>query len=354
MFSVKLRLDRIHCHQSNVIFGAHNPYLWTVFFHGDINTFTLGAGNRLATNTPLASTTSRGLFPNDVQTGDDVHIPASLGVHTVILDDGGTGRGVAGVLFVLLDQEQTPGDAIRAGHQALAESADSVLNDYVDYKFPNVTVPTEMEIQQMADMIEADVSNAIKDELSWYHLFLEHDEFLGFGYQLLLYDQLSEVASETPPEQDFTKRIQHAVNDFEIFGRVVVQPFPPPPDPCQRELDVYNAARKTLADIENEIKETQKELQAASPAEKEILKERLDDLRYTDKPQAVAAVASARAAYEACRAPISTTIKDYLDAKEKLAEAREMRNVGRKSNRFHNSVFVAPARTYPPSEERTP
>jgi len=358
MLSVMLKLEHMHCHEEADNFYSSEPYLWTVFFHADINTVTLGFDNMIATYTPHANWTTRGLYPNGVKAGDDVDIPASMGVRKVILDDGGAGIGMVGVLFVLLEQDQTPGNAISAGHQALAEATNFALNDYVNSKFPEIIEPTPSEIQIIADQIQGEVEDAIKDKLSWYHFLHDHDDVFGFGHQFLLYDELSSLASQTPPEQSFSARIHHEkvsqklVNDYEIFGKVLVRPYPPPPDPCANELEAYNAAVKALKDINDTIKHMQNELQTATGGKKQALLIAIKWQQETLTRPAAEAVASTRAAYEACRNRVSVTITDYLKSIEKLRLARDERIAGRKPNQFRKTAVVAPGRTYPSKKKK--
>jgi hypothetical protein len=361
MLSVAISLDRIHCHVQNDNFFSSEPYLWTVFFHADINTATLGQGNRLATYTPGSDWTTRGMYPDGVEAGDDIGIPWSLGKRRFTLDDGGLGIAVCGVLYLLLEQDQTPGDAIKAGHRALADAADVVLNSYVDSKYPAVAEPTPAEIKVMADQIQGEVTDAIKHKLSWYDALNDQDDFFGFGYQFLSHAELSSLASQSPPvRQGFSTRIRSLPqlpafeNDYEIFGGVSARQYSPPPGPFQQELDTYHSAIGALKDVDKNINQVGEGLRDKSGAERMALLAEMDELQRSIRPQALAVLVSARAAFEQRRDSVSTTSGDYVESKERLRKAREDRITQLRPSRFRESAVVVSPSMSPPLSPETP
>jgi hypothetical protein len=313
MFNVTITVDHIRCHAQVDNWERSEPYLWTVFFYADIDT-AQEPGNRLVTYTPYANATTRGMYAGGVEVGDVIQIPESIGRYSVVLDDGGLDTAVAGVLFVLLEQDLTPGDAIRAGHQALAGSAHAILNDYVEDNFPLVPPPTAEQIQAMADQIEANVKNAVRDRVKWWQVLHDQDDFFGFGYRYLTYEELEGIASGSTAEW-FTARIVHEetshiggfgfggsqpatfLNDYEIFGLIEVRRAEPTEDVRLNELAVYQSAVANLKSIGKQIQELRGELKTGVKGERrELLRMKLELARRT-LPLAVEAVGDARQAY---------------------------------------------------------
>ena len=75
-----------------------------------MNTISSSTG-LMATHTPHQTSTTRGMYPNGIESGDDVPVPASMGEFDVTLDNGDLGLSMIGCLFVLIDQRNTDADA---------------------------------------------------------------------------------------------------------------------------------------------------------------------------------------------------------------------------------------------------
>jgi hypothetical protein len=360
MLSVAISLDRIYCHRMNIAGNPEsvNPYLWTVFFYADINTIKMGFNTQkiVVTETPGSNFTTREMYPDNVSAGDEIEIPWSLGKHRFILDDGGTGKAAVGALFVLLSQRQTPGDAISAGHRALAEATNAVLNNYVWTKLPDVPAPTPADIQQMADQIQGEVHGAVKDALSWYDILLEQDGVLGFSHIFMSYAELSALAARQPPVRlgifnwigrrfkvsiDPFNQSQEIEIDyaFRIAGGVSAAEYTPP-SVFQRELDSYNDAVDALKATDGKINQVREELRDKSGDERVALLAVMDELQTVVRPQAVEALGMARAVYDQRRDSISTTSRDYLAAQEALQKAREDRLARQGTSQFHEQAVI--------------
>jgi hypothetical protein len=335
LLNVRIQLDRIHCLQQDDTGFGSEPYLWTVFFYSDINSAVFPF-HRLVTYTPHSNWTTRGLYPDGVEAGDDVPIPEAMGVYNIALDDGGLdGTLLAGVLFVLLEEDNTDADALKAGHEAFAQACHNVLNLYAESKVMAADKsPTEDEIQAMADQIQTEVEDAIRDKLSWYDALDNQDDFIGFGYRFLDHDQLKSLASRANPEESFSAHIfkpesdpitTFAFNEYEIFGSVRATSLGPPASPFEGELKAYIEAVAALKNADDEIDKIKEQLRRASGTKREDLLAQLKFQRKTVRPPAVKAIGSTRAAYEARRNSISSDTADYLESKEALRKARQER-----------------------------
>jgi hypothetical protein len=310
MLNVGVRLDRIVCNVEPE--SSAEPYMWTSFLHADMNTISLGHGQRMATYTPHANWTTRGVFPDGIGAGDSIDIPPSLGDYQVVLDPSGFNIALVGTLFVLMEQDSTPGDAIRAGHKAFAEAVDSIINTYVDQQFPNVPDPTEADIQALASQIQGEVMGAIRDELSAIHIFYNHDAFYGFGF-LLLADLPEISVGGVRTTRNFSSRITGElaglVNlpyDYQIELHVTCEPDEQPPDSCPRQYEVYSEAAAEVRHVDLEIQRITKELRSAPNDVRVPLKRELRELRTTRRPAALDLLDSAHQAYQLCHDGVFT------------------------------------------------
>jgi len=358
MLSVAISLDRILCRFMNVDHHGRSvdPYLWTVFFYVDMNTIKMGLSTHkvVATETPGSNFTTRQMYPDNVSEGDEIGIPWSLGKHRFLLDDGGLGRAAVGALFVLLAQAHTPGDAIRAGHRALAEATNAALNDYVWARLPDVPPPTDADIQQMANQIQSEVKGAVKDALSWYNVFSGQDDTLGFGYIFMPFADLSSLAARRPPERlgfnryisrDYTidlplvDRSIEVEYSFRIAGGVSAVQYTPR-SAFQQELDSYNAAVSALKVIDDKIDHVRERLHGKSEDERAARLSEMDELLQVARPQAVGELAMARAAFDQRRDSTSTTSRDYLAVQEAQQNAREDRLARQGTSQFHEQAVI--------------
>jgi len=263
MLNTTIKLYNIHCNQENDS-GPAEPYLWTVFFHLDINS-AFNANHRLVTYTPQSHSTTKNQYLNDISAGDDLPIPEAIGRFNVTLDDGGLDAMLAGVMFILLEEDETDFDAIRAGHKAFAESCDYVLNAYIESKVSaDDKTPTPAEVQMIADEIEKEVKDAIKSAQGPWDYFDDQDDFLGFGYRFLSPDELKSLASSGNNEV-ITAPITGKKYSYTVHGSIDVVNLDPPVDPFRAEFDKYQEAVLVFVDTRKNINETEKHLRRVKP-----------------------------------------------------------------------------------------
>jgi hypothetical protein len=241
VINANIKLKAILCHATEEQDSGAEPYMWTSFFYLDTRTW-FGPGKKLVSYTPHADWTTRGVFPDGIRAGDVAEIPASLGSYQANLDPAGLGLAIVGALFVLLDQKDTPGDAIRAGHEAFAAAVDDALNRYVDSVTDITEIsPTAEQIKVIVDQVQGQVTSAIRANVPLYDALNSRDYLIGFGYQILGPDQLRGIAGRPYGSASFTNRIASSrtvdiisgvilvVNDYEVFGQVSVADDDQPP-----------------------------------------------------------------------------------------------------------------------------
>lgn len=314
MFDISLRLQRMHCNEE-ADGGSAEPYMWTVFFHLDIDT-VLTPGARLVTYTPHSNWTTRGMYRNGVDPGEDSDIPASMGLYDVSLDEGNLGIVLVGCLFVIIDDGGTDGDAIKAGHEALAVSADRELNALIESKVSaDDKTPTPMEIQQIADRIESDVTSAIKGKLSWWDVLDGRDRFVGFGHLFFPSDELQKIADTgTPGTEEISVKVRKErfrqgpfgvplptlFDDYDVIGEIQVTK-PERPSPFASEFEDFDQAVSLYKSVEEDITNVRDKLSKAKGEKRSQLRARLKYLQKFPKKEAIRDIAATRAVLNAKR-----------------------------------------------------
>ena len=329
MLNVSVRLERLVCNVEPE--SSAEPYMWTSFLHADANTIGLGPGNRIVTHTPHANWTTRGAFPDGIGAGDRVDIPPTLGVYDVVLDPGALNIAIVGTLFVLMEQDSTPGDAVRAGHEAFAEAVDGAINAYVDQHFPAVPDATEAEIQLLASQIQGEVMGAIKDELSLVHIFYNHDAFYGFGYVFLA--DLPDIAvGGVTTNRQFSSRIKGEIGvgpvklpyDYQVELHVTCKPDAQAPDDCIPQYERYTESAAEVRRMDLEMQRITEEMRSAPKDARVLLKRELRELWTARRPAAVDLLDSAQDAYQLCRDD-RFSLSTQISSRSQLKSARAAR-----------------------------
>ena len=314
----RLHLNKLRCHQEWDANGHSEPYLWTAFFRADLTTITGEPGTRVETFVPYSSVSGRSLLgpaASDVRAGDEVEIPTTIGFRGAVLDGGEYGQGVVGAACALLEEDSTPDHAIRAGHQAFAAAFHEELNSYVDSRFPFLSPPQAQDVAAMQARVLEKTLDAVRQELSAWDLLKTHDGFLGFGWWLYDYGQLTQLLLQNPATEDFSSRVQSTERrwipfwpggwvteqqDYEVFGRVWVNRTeqPPPEDPLSEFIERYGSALESLKSLDSKIAELRSELRGASSSEeRRHLIASIDDLVARVRPGIERAVAQAAMDY---------------------------------------------------------
>ena len=311
MIVATIELPTLRCHEQWDGNGLSEPYLWTAFFWADIS--TIGTSLKVRVTVPLSSQTLRDRFPNAVQNGQDIIIPPEVGRLSVRLDDGGSNKVMLGALVVLLEQDDTPDNAIKRGHDAFRQSVDFQLNKYVDEHIDElmVRIPTFEELEAIASAIQKATTSAIKSQLSLAQkLFGNQDDFLGYTFALLLGSQVTNpngnnlvfplIEKDEFQPGNFGQPVQVGHQSYEIIGgRITVEPFVP--DPCASQVLAFNRARTAVEQIQQRISRLQEQLRDASFTEKQDLLNEIREIRATELPPALDAVQLAQEQLTACR-----------------------------------------------------
>ena len=206
---VHLKLNNLQCHEEADGPGSAEPYLWTVFFKIDGDTAVVNPGFSLQGTATVVTTAGnhRNLPNHDVDAGENVPIPASLGDFRTRLKpiplqkpvDGTTETGgVVGLITVLMEEDDTKNSAVAKGHLALNRAVQKSL----DALIPTLNIvhsePTPAEIEAMKTKIADTVTAAIKSDVSiwdWLGAVGNMDDKIGSEVFRFSHSQLEAAAS---------------------------------------------------------------------------------------------------------------------------------------------------------------
>jgi hypothetical protein len=156
-----------------------NPYLWTVFFKVDGDTVALAGlalkGTASVTGTP-GDQGDLGDAPVG-QFGGEWQVSASLGSYVTTMNAIATPLGqfpgVVGCVAVLWDWEDTPGDAVAAGHAAFNQAIQQGLNQLIPTFGIRKQALTQADIDNLTNQVTTAVGNAEKNQLdAWQKALL--------------------------------------------------------------------------------------------------------------------------------------------------------------------------------------
>jgi hypothetical protein len=141
-------------------------------------------------------------------------IPVPSSLQSVVGDDL---PGVAGVVCVLMEEDNVTDDGAEAGHAALNAAVATALDDIIATRsFSNRDI-TQAEIDQYLDAVADAVADAVKSQQSFFEniwSWLNEDDTVGSRVFFWAYDDLVGGSGI-----DFTERWTDE-GDWELFGHV--------------------------------------------------------------------------------------------------------------------------------------
>lgn len=222
-----IRLDRVHCHDEGDGIGNAEPYLWAVFFKIDGSTVRLNESLNLeGVATVQATNGSHGNLDNtDVDAGDTVPVPQDVGAwHTELVPipvpESLSGlvadiAGVAGVVVVLMEEDNVSDAGALAGYQALVTEIRQRLNTLIPKLGIAHQTVTDQDVAELQNGISDAIEAAVKGAQSGWQNFwswLNADDQIGSKFFSFGHDDLAKNVSI-----DFSQR-WHNEGDWEIFG----------------------------------------------------------------------------------------------------------------------------------------
>jgi hypothetical protein len=318
MLDVMLQLEQLDCVRQSDSSGSE-PYMWILFFFADSTTVSSRAGTAVRTINMLEGVSGRQIFPSNVVAGRMLSIPENLGRIRLVLDDTVIKKPAAGVVFTVLEENDTTDGLMRIGHREFGEALSDELNGLVS-RFALADVPplTNEERAAIAKRVQDRVKSAIEGAASGWEFFKKRDRVIGFGADFFSWDVLQLIKDLAPgkpyPLQHIVRseRVvvpggpgtlpRTVVDEYEVTGSIRVNIFTPPPvDPCQAEKDGFNRLNQAVKDLDQQIASLQEELNEASGTQKPGILKQIDDAR-KERKKLLPELDAARDAFQTCRA----------------------------------------------------
>jgi hypothetical protein len=288
------------------------PYIWPALIKIDTSTINAPDG-RFVDVIALSPSVASVVIKNSMQQGDLAPIPASVATLRTRFEDGVTLKRLI-LIVSLLEMDETPKGAIRAGFEAYVRELRAAFKD----EFPNLFQAESVNddegekaiIKRIKDRVESKTKSAIKDALSAGDKiksalgFLDNDDFISssnikFGENFFLNTPnaapITLVFQKNVAfiEQAFPPKVAQGLVRYHIRARL--QARPPVINPCQSQVTAVNTAQAVVDGIKNEIEELQGEFpKGANNAE-------IERIRKEELTPALAELEKAKKALQLCR-----------------------------------------------------
>lgn len=295
-----VQLDRLRCVEG---LGGIEPYAWTIVLWVDDG--TIASGRFVGSRAPDSVRGSRAVIKDGMRAGEEAPMPALQRSFLRQFEDDDQIRNI-GIVVALFEEDETPGDAVRAAYEAFVEELPRALADFIR---TNLRAPTDEEREQIADVVRPKVRAAGRDALSAFEKAQVLLGTLDLDDEVGVDSFFTEIADQSPSSRPFTLRYEKTgtvlgqtfTNRLEIDGRLELRQ-PPPPDPCQAQVNRVKTAREAVDAVQATIRALQEELSQASPAEKAAIIREIRRIREEELPPVVAALEAAQRALALCRA----------------------------------------------------
>jgi len=311
---VTFRLTTLRCIKESDTKGGSEPYLWVTYFALD--------GRNIAQPNPLTidtvpATFIRKEFPDNVADGQVINVTASVSNRSFQVDPGPLNFMMAGCIAVLLEEDETPENAILAGHLAYSKEIDKQLNALIKKRISTVDKSPikDAEIKVIRDAVSSKVKSAIRDNLSLgQKLFDNQDDLLGFTFVNFLNQEIQTKTFDFPEIFEGDNR-QSSSNRFVLSGSITSGPVPPPPvEICKKQKAAVNAKVQEIQGLQGIVTSLQLQLQTATPQQKPGIVKAIQSTN-EQITKAQAELATLQAALTACLSnPFSGTHIDISDA----------------------------------------
>lgn len=196
-------LQNVHCHDEGDGWGNAEPYIWTVFFKVDGDSFAVEAGSGLiGSPTIVSSNGSHGNLGNtDVDAGDDVAVPDAVGLWSTKLkpipvNDAGLRAllgeddlpAFAGVVVSLMEEDGWPDSLANTGYAAFVDAVQLAVVKVAASFQHALAAPTPQQIKDAIEAVKASAATSVKAavknamsgwELIWYGTFGNNDDGIG-------------------------------------------------------------------------------------------------------------------------------------------------------------------------------
>jgi len=311
-----ITLEDLECITIKDLETKVEPYIWPALIKIDTSTINAPDG-RFVDVIALSPSVASVVIKNSMRQGDLAPIPASVATLRTRFEDSVALKQLI-LIVSLLERDETPQDAIRAGFEAYIRELRAAFKD----EFPKLFQAGNDEEEQKAiitrikNRVEEKTKSAIKDALSAADKiksklgFLDNDDFVSssnikFGENFFLTTPNSAPITlvfqkkTVILEQGFPPKLGQGLVRYHIRARL--QARPPVIDPCQSQATAVRTAQATVDGIQNEIKELQGEFpKGANNAE-------IERIRKEELAPALAELEKAKKALQSCRSQQTLT-----------------------------------------------
>ncbi len=316
MISATIEVPSLHCTEQFDEHGNSEPYLWFAYFFADATSLQPQAEDPVSVFVPDIADT-RALFP-DVANNQDVDIPPEIGVFEVKLEGTAFNVAMLGVLAVLMEEDDTPDDAIAAGYKEFRKALHRELNRHVSEN--GLVPPNDDQKEEIVDAVRSSVKDAIADELGFFEGLCDNqDDNIGFSLAIFFGADLKEPPAPT------VKVFELPAIDADAFAIKFTNGFPPQfqivkvghhhyefvrpqlklrkvePAFCVKDLELVNETLVRLQALRGRVDKLKVQLAKAAESKKPEIRRKIGDLKKNQIPKARAAYAAALAAFRDCR-----------------------------------------------------
>lgn len=312
MTEVVLNFNELRCIQQYDNGGASEPYMWFVFFYADSSTIQSASGV-VATRNMLSGLSCRNKFEENVKLGKTIAIPSDIGRSRLLLDDVGFPSPVVGVVYALLEENETTDSLMRTGHRVFGEAFNEEINNHVRNNLADPSL-SDQQKKDMAKRIEDRVFSAVRNDAGVFEYFRTKDRVIGFHAEYFPWPVLSLISDRSngnpyPLSQQIRKervvivnmRPVTVVDEYEVNGSIQVRPYTPPaPDRCQAERNALNAATQRVKSLQSTLRALQTEFAQTPGPQRAAIRAQIIETR-AELSQAIDAAEQAQEAYTRCR-----------------------------------------------------
>jgi len=300
-----VQLEQLHCLKLVNTEKRTEPYIWPALFRVDDN--TLNTPDLVAMQTPILGN-ARVVIKDSMRAGETASIPASVGILRTRFEDNLVTRRLI-LVVALLENDETPDDAMEAGFKAFNSELRSAIADNLFALSAADEEQTKAITDEVSKRVASRVRSAIENGLSAYEKakvfagILDLDDSIGSDFESFGKDSLAPAAFTLHFEaKGKILGVIDTLSEYEIAGHLLIKPVVV--DRCQAQVNAVRAAQAVVDGIEAEIKDLQDQLKGGGnepPLPKSFIIAEIKRIRAEELAPALADLEAARAALKACR-----------------------------------------------------
>jgi hypothetical protein len=293
--------------------GPSEPYLWVTYFAlgPQVPPFQPGP---LALNTPSYDA-FRTEFHDNVSAGSVVAIPPFIASASFDMDIDSPGPKLLGCVAILLEEDDTRQSDMVFGRIAYSKEMEKQLNALMQKRIQQGDSGplTEAETNTIKSAVTSKVTNAVGSHQSFWDLFRDQDDPLGFTYKIFPESSADTIHAQTFdfPEITTTKQItvpngfppvQVVTDRYVLSGELTISAVPGETvDLCATQRGLLEAKKQEITSLQHRVTLLQQQLQHATPQQKSAI---VHEITATNEliSQAEAALPPLQAALDACLA----------------------------------------------------